>query len=80
MRSQEMEEIRKSFVNQLFEEFLHVPSYSNFYSHAFNVIAKIGLQLKAKKEGLFTNYDWFNPFLREVLLTKVYEFLDSYIK
>ncbi|MHA2009674.1 MAG: hypothetical protein ACXABO_14425 [Promethearchaeota archaeon] len=80
MKNPEMEEKRKSFVKQLFEEVQQVPAYSYFYSNAFNVVAKLGLLLKAKKEELFTKYDWSNPALREFLLEKTHEFLDRHTK
>ena len=70
-----VEQIRKEFVEQLFNEVCNVPSYSNFYSNTFNVIAKLGLQLKAKEERLFETGDWEDLDSRDELLERIKNFL-----
>ena len=73
-----VEQIRKEFVEQLFNEICNVPSYSSFYSNSFNVVAKLGLQLKAKEERLFENGDWEDLGNRDELLKKIKNFLIKY--
>lgn len=75
-----VEQIRKEFFEQLFNEVCNVPSYSNFHSNNFNVVAKLGLQLKAKEERLFENGDWEDLGSRDELLKKIKDFLIKYTK
>jgi len=75
-----VEQIRKEFVEQLFNEICNVPSYSNFYSNTFNVVVKLGLQLKAKEEQLFETGDWEDLGKRDELLEKIKKFLIKYTK
>ena len=75
-----VEQIRKEFVEQLFNEICNVPSYSNFYSNTFNVVVKLGLQLKAKEEQLFETGDWEDLGNKVELLEKIKNFLIKYTK
>ncbi len=48
-----VEETRKNFIEHALNEIRSTPHYGNFYLHTYYVIAKLGLQHKAKVEGLF---------------------------
>jgi len=80
MRSAENEQKRRSFLEQVVDEIRNVPRYNNFYREVFYVIAKFGLQIKAKQEKLFENEDWDNFECRDELIKKVEIFLDKNIK
>jgi len=80
MRSVENEQKRRDFLEEVVDEIRNVPRNSNFYHEVFYVIAKFGLQLKAKRENLFENEDWDNLECRDELIKKVERFLNKYIK
>ncbi|MFW9822421.1 MAG: hypothetical protein ACFFE4_05775 [Candidatus Thorarchaeota archaeon] len=73
-------QIREDFIQQLFDEVCNVPSYASFKSNTFNIIAKLGLQLIAKQEGLFESEEWNNPEKQDVLLKRIHQFLKNHIK
>ena len=77
MRSAENEQKRRDFLKEVVDEIRNVPKHDNFYLKAFYVIAKFGLQLKAKQEKLFENEDWNNPECRDNLIRRVENFLES---
>lgn len=79
-KSDEVKQARWSLIQQAFNEICHVPNYSNFRSNTFFVIAKLGLQLKAREEKLFDTDDWYDPECREELTNKIREFLIKYIR
>lgn len=79
--SNEVKKARTSLIQQALNEIYNVPDYTNFSSNSFYVIAKLGLQIKAKCEGLFTNDNQANPSLSQAeLRTKVKEFIFKHIK
>jgi hypothetical protein len=80
MTLSDSEQKRKEFLSYLVQELRENASIDNFRRNVFNLLARIGLQLTAKKERFFENEDWNNPKLREQLLQKVEEFLDNHIK
>ncbi|MBY8990068.1 MAG: hypothetical protein KGD58_04870 [Candidatus Lokiarchaeota archaeon] len=80
MTSQEMELKRKESINCLVQELRNVPPSADLYLKAHYIIAKIGLQRRAKEERLFEDEDWADPKLREDLILKVERFLDKQIK
>ncbi len=53
-----IEEARKDFIEHTLNEIRSTSRYSNFFLHAYFVIAKLGLQHKAKVEDLFETVDW----------------------
>ena len=79
-KSKEVQQARNSLIEHAIKKVCEVPSYSNFRSNAFCVIAHLGLQIKAKEEGLFESGDWSNPECREELTEKMKEFLTRYIR
>ena len=44
------EQARKDFIEDALNEIRSIPRYGNFYLRYFYVIAKLGLQIKAKAE------------------------------
>ena len=79
-KSDKVKQARWSLIQHALDEICNVPEYSNFYSNTFCVIAKIGLQLKAKEEKLFETGDWHNPKFRDELKEKVKAFLIKNIR
>jgi len=79
-KSYEVKLARWSLIQQTFDKVCNVPSYSDFRSNTFCVIAHLGLQMKAKEEGLLDGEDWYNPDCKDELLEKVKAFLIKYIK
>jgi len=76
----EVKQARWSLIQQTFDKVCNVPSYSNFHSNTFCVIAHLGLQLIAKEEGLLDGGDWYNPECKERQLEKVKVFLIKHIR
>ena len=74
------EETKQEFIDHIFNEICNVPEYSSFYLNTFNIIAKLSLQNKAKKERLFDTGDWTNEGQSDDLIKKVKDFLLRYIK
>ena len=70
-----IEQARKMLVQQALDDVRATPDYSDFYLHAYYVIAKLGLQLKAKEECLFASDKWFIPECKGELIKKIEEFL-----
>jgi len=76
----EVQKARWSLIHQTFDKVYNVPSYRDFRSNTFCVIAYLGLQMIAKKEGLLDGEEWYDPECRDELLGKVKAFLIKYIK
>ena len=79
-KSDKVKQARWSLIQQALDEVCNVPDYRNFRSNTFCVIAKFGLQLKAKEEKLFETGDWHNPECHGELIEKVKAFLIIYIR
>lgn len=79
-KSDEIKQARWSLIQHALDEICNVPSYSNFRSNTFYVIAKLGLQLKKREEKLFDTDDWHNPKCRDELIKKIREFLIKHIR
>ena len=73
--SKETERKRAQFTKEILDSIRNAPAYCSFYSHVFNRLAALGLQRKAKKEGLFENEDWSNLENRDMLLRKIEKFI-----
>jgi len=76
----EVKQARWSLIQQAFDQVCNTSGYCNFRSDTFYVIAKLGLHMKAKEEGLLDGEDWYNPECKDELLRKVKAFLIKYIK
>lgn len=79
-KSEEVKQARWSLIQHAFDEICNVPSYSNFRRNCFHVIAKLGLQLKAREEKLFDTDDSHDPECRDELTKKMREFLIRHIR
>lgn len=78
--SNRIKQVRREFVQQIFDE-IRVGSNSNrFYDKTFYVFSKLGLYQIAKREQMLNIYEYNNPEARDTLLTKIREFLTKYIK
>ena len=75
-----VKETKKRFLEQIFNEVDNVSYYCSFYLTIFNIIAKLRLYNKEKKEKLFETGDWTNEEQREELIKKVKQFLIKHIK
>ena len=74
------EQAREFLKNEALKEISDGSDFTLFQTLAFCVIAKYGLQLDAKKEELFSGDEWSNPDSRKILIKKIEQFLDTYIK
>ena len=74
------EQAREFLKQQALNEICDISNFTHFYRRVYYVIAKYGLQLEAKEEGLLTGDMWSNPDCREALIKRVKQFLDKYIK
>jgi len=73
-------EARKMMVQDAIDEITNVQNFNNFYQRSFYQIAKFGLQLKARKEKLFTSDNWSDPRYKDELIEKIREFLTKHLK
>ncbi len=71
----ETERKRAQFTQEIIDSIRNVPRYCSFYSHTFNKIAALGLQMKAKSERLFDDEDWSNPTNKDKLMKKIEKFI-----
>ena len=71
---------RKSLVDQVLNKIRTIPSYSTFHSNTFCVIAGLGLQRKAKEEGLFENADWDNLECNDAISKRIERFIIKYVR
>ncbi|KKM60223.1 hypothetical protein LCGC14_1544020 [marine sediment metagenome] len=75
-----VEETRKNFIEHALNEIRSTPHYGNFYLHTYYVIAKLGLQHKAKVEGLFETVDWNDTECRDAIVERIKHFLFKNIR
>ena len=75
-----IEQARKMLVQQALDDVCATPDFSDFYLHAYYVIAKLGLQLKAKEENLFAGEEWIISECKNELIKKIGKFLIRYIR
>ncbi len=74
------EQARKSLIEHALNEIRNIPIYGNFKRGTYYVIAKLGLQRKAKAEELFETADWNNIKCRDAIVERIKRFLVKYIK
>ena len=80
-KSDAVKQARMSLIQQALGEIFNGSDHNEFSRKAFYVIAKLGLQLPAEEEGLFTNENRANPELsQDELKTRLKEFIFKYIK
>lgn len=73
-------EARRMMVQGVMEEIINVRNFINFHRRVFHVIAKFGLQQKAKEEKLFLTGNWANPECKDELIEKIRKFLFKHIE
>ncbi len=74
------EQARKSLIEHALDEICDIPQYGNFRRSTYYVIAKLGLQRKAKVEELFETADWDNNKCRDDIIERLKHFLFKNIK
>lgn len=75
-----IEQARNQLVQSALDEICSERNFSDFRRHAYYVIAKLGLQLKAKAGDLFEGKEWLIPRYRDFLIERLKVFLIRYIK
>ncbi len=75
----EIEQARNLLVQLALDEICSENIFPDFRRHAYYVIAKLGLQRKAKEEDLFKGKEWSNPQCKDYLLEKLHKFLVRHI-
>ena len=78
--NEKIDQAKKSLIQQALDDISVVPDYSDFYLHCYHVIAKLGLQLKAREEGLFASEKWSIPECKDELMREIREFLIKRVK
>jgi hypothetical protein len=74
------EHARRSLIEHALNEIRSISPYSNFKRSTYYVIAKLGLQRKAKVEDLFETADWNDNDCRDAIVERIKNFLNKYIK
>lgn len=74
------ERVRKNLIDHVLNDIRNIPNDSNYRSDVYYVIAKLGLQRKAKQEKLFEIGDWDKIECRDAIFERVKDFLVRYIK
>ena len=67
--------LKQQALNEIYDNF----DFTNFYRRTFYIVAKYGLQLKAKEDELFSGDEWRDPTRRDVLIKRMEQFLNKYI-
>ena len=78
--NQKIQQARELLIQLALDEICSEENFSDFHRHSYYVIAKLGLQLKAKEEELFERKEWLNPQSKDILIKKLKKFLIRYIK
>jgi len=71
---------RKFLKQEALKEISEVSDFTRLQARVFCVVAKYGLQLTAKEEGLLSGDEWRDPTSRDMLMEKVEQFFDKHIK
>ncbi len=74
------EQAREFLKKEALKEVNNVSDFTRFQTRVFCVIAKYGMQLEAKKEGLLTGDEWIDPDCVGLLVKKIELFFDTHIK
>jgi len=74
------EQARKFLIDHALNGIINTPTYSNFYTNMYYVIAKLGLQREAKQEELLETIDWNDRKMRNEIIDRIKHFLIKYIK
>ena len=74
------EQAREFLKQEALKEISEVSDFARLHTRVFYVIAKYGLQLTAKEEGLLSGNEWSNPDFKDILMKRVVQFFDRYIE
>ena len=74
------EQARQFLKQQALNEIYDISDFSSFYRSTYYIVAKFGLQLKAKEDELFSGDEWYDPARKDVLIKRMEQFLNKYIK
>ena len=74
------EQAREFLKQEALNEISEVSDFTRLHTRVFYVIAKYGLQLTAKEEGLLSGNEWSNPDFKDILMKRVIQFFDKHIK
>jgi len=74
------EQARESLIWDALREISELSDFTRFHTRVFCVIAKYGLQLEAKEEGLLSGAEWSNLTSKDIMMKRVEQFLDKHIK
>lgn len=80
MVSEKIKRIRREYVETIIEDIINIPTYSNFYSHAYCKLMHLGLRLKAEEENLFDKEEWSNSKNRDEMIKKIERFITKHIR
>ena len=73
------EQAREFLIQEALNEINENSDFANLNRDVFCVLAKYGLNLKAKEEIFFSGDEWSNPAYRGVLVKRVEQFLKKNI-
>ncbi len=74
------EQAREFLKQEALKEIKGCKDFTKLQGRAFCVVAKYGLQLEAKKEGLLTGDEWNDPDCVDLLVEKIELFFDKHFK
>ncbi|MFX1500766.1 MAG: hypothetical protein ACFFDH_07355 [Promethearchaeota archaeon] len=78
--SNEIKEIRREFVQQIFDRIKEAAYSKGFYRSTYHILASLWLHIIAKEEGLLNREEYDTPECHDLLLIRIKEFLVKYIK
>ena len=73
------EQAREFLIQEALNEINENSDFAKFNREVFCVLAKYGLNLKAKEENFLSGDEWSNPACRGVLVKRVEQFLKKNI-
>ncbi|MFX1363532.1 MAG: hypothetical protein ACFFCE_10970 [Promethearchaeota archaeon] len=78
--SDEVKQAQKEFIQQIFEEVKEFVHTVGFYRFTFHIFATLGLHMIVKEEDLLNRKEYDNLKTHNLLLKRIKEFLEKYIK
>lgn len=73
------EQARQFLIQQAINEICEISDFTRFYIRTYYIIAKYGLQLKAKEVNLFAGDEWNDSGCRDDLVKRIEKFLKIHI-
>ena len=74
------EQAREFLKQHALNEISDITDFTRFHTRVYYIVAKYGLQVKAKEDQFFSGDEWDNPACKAALIKKTEQFLDRYIK